>query len=174
MKKSNLNKFKFLSFLLFGTLFLTYGCNIPNSAYFQKEVSVKDGQWASDMEPVFTLNIKDTTCEYQTYILLRNSDDYPYSNIWLMIRVKKPGATSFPAIGKRINLKLANVKGVWLGKGMGSIWEHKIPLNNKDNLHFEKPGTYQIQITQIMRNDPLQGILNAGIIVEKSSLKKKS
>jgi len=48
---------------------------------------------------------------------------------------------------------------------MDDIIEQRL-LINKQPLHLQ-PGTYQFTIQQIMREDPLQNVLNAGLRVEK-------
>jgi gliding motility-associated lipoprotein GldH len=163
------NKFKsfWLCSVLAGMMFLMVaGCKMPTPSYFRKEVSLKNGVWPSAIQPVFTMDISDTSAAYQTYILLRHDDAYPFSNIWLQMAVMQPGDTTYSKV-ERINLKLADVSGAWLGKGMGSVWEHKIPLGKKEGLHFSKSGVYQIRIVQMMRQDPLPGLLNVGIMVRK-------
>lgn len=166
MEINKLKDLRLLSLALSFLLFFAAGCEMPSPNNFRKEISLKNGNWPSNNQPVFTIAIKDTSALYQTYILLRHDDTYPFSNIWLRLRVMQPGDTAYSQ-GEMINLKLADVSGAWLGKGMGSIWEHKIPLRKKEGLHFPKAGSYKIRISQIMREDPLPGILNAGIMVQK-------
>ena len=153
-------------FVLGAALLLPTACQMPSSAYFQKEAALKNGEWKAAYQPVFTVEVKDTSASYQTYLLLRHDDSYPFSNIWLRLSTKQPGDTAFTR-SEKINLTLADMSGSWLGKGMGSIWEHKIPLGRKEGLHFPQPGIYQIQMTQIMREDPLPGVMNVGIMIEK-------
>jgi hypothetical protein len=47
---------------------------------------------------------------------------------------------------------------------MDDIYEHRIPLAPEQNL---KAGTYTFTIEQIMREDPLKNVLNAGLRLEK-------
>ncbi|HET8573846.1 MAG TPA: gliding motility lipoprotein GldH [Edaphocola sp.] len=152
-------------FFLF-VICLSEACQMPSGAKYQKEVPITNAAWNYNFQPFFSINIKDTSARYQTYILLRHDASYPFANIWLRLWVKQPGDSAW-SNGERLDLRLADISGSWLGKGMGSVWEHKIPLNKTQNLHFSKPGTYQVKVEQIMRDNPLAGILNAGIIVEK-------
>lgn len=141
-------------------------CQMPSGAKYQKEVAIDNGVWRYNFQPFFSIDIKDPSAHYQTFILLRHDASYPFANIWLRLWIKQPGSSAW-SNGERLNLRLADISGAWLGKGMGSVWEHKIPLNKRQNIHFSKPGTYQVKIEQIMRDNPLAGVLNAGIIVEK-------
>lgn len=156
----------FILAIVSGLSLIGNSCNIPPSDYFQKEIAIRNASWPADLQPVFTIDIKDVSAKYQTYILLRNDDSYPFSNIWLLLSVKQPGRAAFSP-GKLINLQLADIQGAWLGRGMGSLWEHKIPFNDKDNLRFPEKGIYQVRIAQVMRQNPLSGILNVGLAVEK-------
>jgi hypothetical protein len=47
---------------------------------------------------------------------------------------------------------------------MDDIYEHRQPLTGKVRL---KAGTYKLILENIMREDPLQHVLNAGIRIEK-------
>jgi len=158
---------KYSAGVLLGAMALFAACQMPSGAQYQKEVPVVNGAWNYNFQPFFTIDIKDTSAHYQTYILLRHDAAYPFANIWLRLWVKQPGDSAW-SNGERLNLRLADISGAWLGTGTGSIWEHKIPLNRKQNLHFSKPGTYQVRMEQIMRDNPLRGVLNAGLIVEKT------
>lgn len=148
-------------------ILITIGsCKFPATPTFQKEYALKNAKWDSENTLKFEVEIKDTGAVYQSYILLRHDDNYPYSNIWLRLNSKLQGNDNDKK-GVRLNLKLADLNGVWLGKGMGSIWEHKIPLSKKEGLIFEQPGIYEISLTQIMREDPLTSVLNAGLVIQK-------
>ena len=67
----------------------------------------------------------------------------------------------------RYEFKLAKKDGEWLGKGSGDIFTFNFPLLT--NFRFAKPGKYEIEITQNMRDNPLVGISDIGITVSKQS-----
>lgn len=53
----------------------------------------------------------------------------------------------------------------WLGTGMDDIIEQRIPFDSKP---FPlKKGMYTFTLQQVMREDPLQNVMAAGIRVEK-------
>jgi len=52
----------------------------------------------------------------------------------------------------------------WLGTGMDDIYEHRIKLTDPQYL---KAGIYHFRIEQIMREDPLENVMNIGLRVEK-------
>jgi gliding motility-associated lipoprotein GldH len=79
------------------------------------------------------------------------------------VSVQPPGDSVFV---NRRNLTLATDQKGWLGKGMDDIFEHRILLN-PNPVKFSKRGVYKFTLQQIMREDPLGNILNAGIRLEK-------
>lgn len=63
------------------------------------------------------------------------------------------------------NFKLGDNRLGWLGTTMDDVIEHRMLITNKP-VKLKK-GNYTFQLQQVMREDPLQNILNAGIRVEK-------
>ena len=151
----------FLPFVL--ALFL-YGC--VSSPYYQKDYTIPGNQWSSDFEPSFRFEITDTTASYDMQYLIRHTSAYPYSNIWLMVEVKKPGATQYERT--RVEIPLAEPTGKWLGRNMGEIWEQRMPLSLAlDSTMLHIPGVWEIKFSHNMRMDPLPEVLQTGLRVEK-------
>jgi gliding motility-associated lipoprotein GldH len=115
--------------------------------------------WATADTASFTFDIKDTTVPYKLFFVMRHEDAYGYRNIWLNIKATTPD-TSF--VVKKEFILSDNNK--WLGNAMDDIIEHRIPFNM---LKLRKPGVCTFTLQQVMREDPLQHVLNAGIRVEK-------
>ena len=65
-----------------------------------------------------------------------------------------------------LNLQLADNKIGWLGTGMDDIFEHRIRITSSP-IQFKKPGDYRFSFEQLMREDPLEHILNVGLRIEK-------
>jgi gliding motility-associated lipoprotein GldH len=139
-------------------------CNVP-SPYFQKEVAIPKNLWAYTFKPKFTFNITDTTAGYQPYFLIRHTQAYPYSNLWLWMYVKTPGDSILKK--SRVHIVLAEPGGKWLGRGMGEIYEQRLRFSLGDSINFRKAGTYEVSLEQNMRINPLPDILNVGLRVEK-------
>ena len=114
-------------------------------------------------KPSFTFTIKDTLAPYNIYLVLRHTDAYSFNNIWLKITRKGPDTT----YTQQVDLRLATNTQGWLGTGMDDIWEHRIPVTQGATT-FRKSGDYQFTLEQVMRQDPLLHVLNAGIRVEKA------
>jgi gliding motility-associated lipoprotein GldH len=132
---------------------------------YEKVVPIPDHEWHSSFKPQFTFTIKDTTSPYQVFIILRHNDKYNYNNIWLNLYTKGPGDTIQKA---QYELALASADKGWMGSAMDDLYEHRIALTpNNQKLYFKKPGQYTFSVEQIMREDPLENVLDVGLRIEK-------
>jgi gliding motility-associated lipoprotein GldH len=92
--------------------------------------------------------------------VLRHEDAYHYKNIWLQVKVKDPDSSyTF----KREFTLADNTK--WLGMSIDDITEHRM-IFNEAPIRLKK-GDYTFTLQQIMREEPLEHLLSAGIRVEK-------
>jgi gliding motility-associated lipoprotein GldH len=132
---------------------------------YEKNVSIPNHEWASAFKPQFKFNIKDTSSPYQLYILLRHNDKYNYNNIWLNLYAQAPGQ---PVQKFLLELPLAaNEKG-WLGTAMDDLYDHRIALTlDPEKFNFKKAGEYTFTVEQIMREDPLEHVMDIGLRIEK-------
>lgn len=144
-------------------IFLT-GC-LP-SPHYQKAVVPPGQRWSVDYKPAFRFEVNDTAARYHMYFLIRHTDVYPFSNIWLKIYTRKPGDKVFDV--SRIEIPLAEPNGRWLGRGMGGIWEQRMPIT-RDNapMRFPRAGVYELRFEQCMRIDPLPEVMQVGLRVEQ-------
>ena len=129
---------------------------------YEKSVTIPGHQWQRSFKPSFDFTIKDTTSPYRLYLVLRHNEKYNFNNIFVNVFVKGPGSDTVQKIQQ--NLVLATNDKGWLGTGMDDIYEHRIPLGPDQSL---KAGNYTFTLEQIMREDPLENVLNAGLRVEK-------
>lgn len=127
---------------------------------YEKDVTIPGFKWKSSFRPEFTFTIKDTSAPYQIFLVLRHSDRYNYNNIWINLYSQPPGDTFHKAA---FELPLATNEK-WLATGMDDIYEHRIKLTDPQYL---KAGTYRFKVEQIMREDPLENVMDVGLRVEK-------
>ncbi len=157
---------KKLLFVLFATVLVLSGC-LP-SPYYQKQYNIPKNAWHNDYKPTFKFEVTDTTAPYHLYFIIRHTDAYPYSNIWVWVNTKQPGDTTYERA--RIEIPLTDQSGKWFGRGMGELWEQRMPITRNDQpMRFNKMGTYEIQFEQNMRINPLPEVLNIGLRVEKDT-----
>jgi gliding motility-associated lipoprotein GldH len=133
---------------------------------YEKDVAIPQHAWSSGFKPAFTFTIKDTSSPYQLFLILRHTEKYNYTNIYINLYAQQPGADSTRKI--QFDLPLANGEYGWLGTGMDDIYEHRIPLTpSGQQFYFRKPGNYTFSVEQIMREDPLKNVLDVGLRIEK-------
>lgn len=129
---------------------------------YEKSVAIPQHAWKNSFKPTFTFTIKDTSSLYQLFLVLRHTEKYNYTNIYITLYTLLPGQDTAMKIRRDLTLA-TNDKG-WLAKGMDDIYEHRIELGDPQTL---KAGTYTFTLEQIMREDPLENILDVGLRVEK-------
>jgi len=93
---------------------------------------------------------------------LRHNEKYNFNNIYVNVYVKGPGQDTAQKIQE--NLVLATNEKGWLASGMDDIYDHRIQLGPEQSL---KAGKYNFIIEQIMRENPLNNVLNVGLRIEK-------
>lgn len=146
-------------------IFLFSACQ--HTLSYEKYFPVARGSWNSSQKLFFPVEIKDTSVLYNIYVNVRNTDDYPFCNLWMTIGTKFPAGRSFE---KRINLTLADSTGRWMGESQGDLYDERILI--QQDAYFQTPGTYTFSLEQIMRQDPLPGILAVGLRVENTQIKR--
>lgn len=156
-KKCSLKKFLFICLVATIT-----SCNTID--VYEKTKLFATHNWKSADHPSFTFEIQDTTSLYNIFVVFRHTDAYNYNNLWLNVTTVAPGDT---ATSRQLNLKLADNNHGWLGSGMDDIFEHRIKIT-RGPVKLQK-GTYLFTLQQIMREEPLQHVMNAGIRVEKAN-----
>lgn len=136
---------------------------------FEKNVAVKKDVWDSRFIPSFSVEISDTSLLYNLYVTVHHTEIYPFQNIWLLVSTRFPDSTKS---SKRIEVMLANDEGRWFGENLGEIWDYSTLI--QENAFFTRPGTYTFTLEQIMRQDPLPGIMSIGIRVENTGIRRSN
>ncbi len=149
----------------FCVFLLLAGCG-PSPVY-QRSEGVPGLKWAAAFRPKFSFQIADTTATYNLFFLIRHTEAYPFSNIWMQFSIQGPADKA--ARSQRIEIPLAAENGQWYGRGMNEIWEQRMPIATErgPNITFPKAGRYTVQFQQLMRTNPLPEVLNVGLRVEK-------
>jgi gliding motility-associated lipoprotein GldH len=154
------------NFLVLFVLFALCLATCTSIDLYEKNVTIPGHRWTSSFKPEFTFTIKDSTVPYQLFLVLRHTAKYNYKNIYINLYTRQPDKDSTEKI--RFDLTLATDEKGWLGSGMDDIYEHRIPLTPPEqDLYFKRSGTYTFTVEQIMREDPLENVMNVGLRIEK-------
>ncbi|WP_018627234.1 gliding motility lipoprotein GldH [Niabella aurantiaca] len=118
-------------------------------------------EWRKNVPAVIELDIADTAT-YQLYLLVRHTQQYRYNNLVARISIKD--TANQPITSFRVNASLVTPSGKWAGNNIDDLYDHRIRLNTDVPL---KKNRYRFTISQLMKDDPLLFILNAGIGIKK-------
>jgi gliding motility-associated lipoprotein GldH len=133
---------------------------------YEKSVAVPGHSWKNSFKPSFTFIIKDTASPYQIFLILRHTDKYNFNNIYINLYARQPNQDTMQSV--KYDLTLATNEKGWLASGMDDIYEHRIPLTpTQQQFYFKKPGNYIFTVEQIMRENPLNNVLDVGLRIEK-------
>ena len=155
-----MSKLKYIFSLLAVALMMT-SCTDNNLV--DTNDSVTENSWLYAKSAKASVEIKEANQPYAIYFKLRHTLDYKYANIFVVLKLKGDSLNK----STRHEFKLAKNDGEWLGKGSGNIFTYNFLLLKE--YHFPKPGKYEIEITQNMRDNPLVGISDVGITVSKQA-----
>jgi len=142
-------------------LILLGACASDQIADYQ---SIDQGLWAEDHKIEFDLPALDSLRQYDVLLSLRNSNDYPFNNLFLLVTMTHPDG--FAEIDT-LEYRMAAPDGTWLGVGSGNIKDNLLAY--KEAMTFEKTGRYRLSVRHAMRNNgevqgvsPLKGIVELG------------
>jgi gliding motility-associated lipoprotein GldH len=137
------------------------GCS--QDRVFEQYVSLKNDEWFLSQRPNFYYEIKDTSARYNVYFNVRHTGNYNYSNLFVYFLLQGPKS---PLEKKRLEFRLAEEDGKWLGSGLGDVYSNQIEILHE--VKFQKPGVYSFGFEQNMRDNPLQGIEDVGVLIAKA------
>ncbi len=111
-----------------------------SNTVFEEYKTIEDGSWNTDSILSFNYEVKDTISMHQIQIKVRHTVDYEYQNLFLFVHTD---------VVDTVELLLADKRGKWYGKGIGSIREF-VYVYQKDKVYSEK-GKKIISVEQAMR-----------------------
>ncbi len=148
-------------------LLALWGC--ADNLVHQADAPIPNGAWDNGLKPAFAFDISDTVSKHDVYIDVRHTGDYAYSDLYLFVDLEGPGGR---AQRDTVECILADPTGRWLGRGTGFIFasrtRHAKVLYRLGN-RFPAAGRYTITLEQAMRENPLPGVLDVGVTVERSA-----
>jgi len=153
--------------LLFFVLLFLFSCD--EKRVFD-EYKATGESWKKDSIMEFHFEEKDSTKRYNLFVNIRNNNDYPFNNLFIIVALKRPDG-----LVKRDTLQyeMTHPDGTLLGEGFSDVKESK--LFYKENFRFNKPGKYKIQIQQAVRQtgkitgvEELPGVTEVGFRIEST------
>ncbi|MHA7055616.1 gliding motility lipoprotein GldH [Aquimarina sp. M1] len=152
----------------FTLLFIIIGlASCDNARVFDEYKTVSDS-WEKDEKISFVLPELDSLERYNLFINIRNTNDYKFSNLFLISEMEFPNGK---IITDTLEYNMAKPNGEWLGIGFTDIKESK--LWYRENVVFSENGTYKVVFEHAMRKNgetlgihSLEGITDIGFRIE--------
>lgn len=130
---------------------------------YEQNTNISQYSWDYKIPLTFSVEITDTISPNNMYINVRNDGTYRFSNLFLFVNTILPQGQH---LRDTVEITLASADGQWLGKGLGDIYANRYMF--RKNFRFPQKGTYKFELIQAMRVNPLLGIMDAGIRIEKA------
>lgn len=147
--------------------YILISCN-PN-VVFDETKKVNEKGWNMNDIVEFEVEIKDTLRLYDFAINIRNTTDYPNSNIFFFIKTFYPDGSITKC--DTVECYLAYLDGSWTGKGSGRIKDNRFWFTQK--VIFPMKGTYRFELQQATRDTNLVGISDIGLHIEYHNQNRK-
>lgn len=144
-------------------LFVLTSCD-PARVY-EQNIDIPEGNWSVTNTPVFEFEIQDTTQQYDIYFNVRYNLEYKFYNLYMQHKLFGPDSTLLSSQLHEL-LLMDSKTGKPLGKGFSDTYD--LQARAIEGITFPKSGTYRLELTQYMRQDPLTDILSVGVRVAKT------
>lgn len=155
----------FKRIIFFMMALLALSCQ--NDTLVDQTISLSDQGWLQKNKIIIDFQVGDTSKSYDVRVALRQSNEYPYYNLYFVPKIINPE-------GKVIKRAFAEAflydakTGKPKGSGLGDMYSHQYTIFK--NLRFTRIGKHQISLEQSMRTDTLKGVISAGAsIIETPS-----
>lgn len=143
---------------LLSLLAIVTACSNVAFCHFEK---IDNNEWREADVLNFKPVLNDSTSLYDLEIAVRHTDDYPFQNIWLYVAHREEYNVKIDTL----QLILADDWGRWQGDGHGLV--KTFTSLYKGEYKLSKGANFGITIKHAMREDPLPGITDVGLIVKK-------
>lgn len=129
---------------------------------YEQYSAIPNKGWHKDSSAVFDVPISDSSTLNNLYINLRNTSSYPFSNIYLFIKVTAPSGVF---TRDTVEYILVDQYGRWNGKGFSKMLDNRLAY--RKFVRFPQSGIYRFEVQQGMRMDVLPHITDIGLRIEK-------
>lgn len=152
-------KIKNITYLLIAIVVFS-SCN--SKVVYDDNQQVSQDAWKTNDKLYYEVDIKDTTQAYKLAINIRNTTDYPYSNIYFYLNTILPDGK----VTKKdtIECYLAYPDGTWKGKGSSKMKDNRFWIAK--NVKFDQVGKYIFELRQATTDSTLKGISDIGLHIE--------
>lgn len=118
-------------------------CDSPD--FFNEYKSLPNG-WNKEEPITFDFESLDTLQTHNAYLNIRTTKQYPYSNLFVTIKLTAPEGTT---VIDTLQYQMANPDGSMLGEGFTDVKEHKLIW--RKSLVLKQQGVYTVEVNHAMR-----------------------
>lgn len=149
--------------LVFSLLIIIFLSACSYNSVYDDFAVIENGNWHYQDTVNFSFEVTDTTqfCDFN--LIVRNDNDYHYSNFISFVRLEFPNGR---ARMDTVEMILAAPNGNWLGQGLGDIYSNEQMYLRRTR--FPIKGEYKFQILHAMRDELLLGINDVGIAIRET------
>ncbi|MFK7781196.1 gliding motility lipoprotein GldH [Psychroserpens sp.] len=131
-------------------------------------------QWHKDSVISFGITAPDTINNYNLFVNLRNTNDYKYSNLFLVVELDYPNGKT---IKDTLEYRMTAPDGSFLGSGFTDVKENKLWYKGFNEPYvFSEVGEYKVKVQHAMRKNGqvngvmnLEGITDIGFRIERNN-----
>jgi gliding motility-associated lipoprotein GldH len=127
-------------------------------------------KWHKDSIIEFNITPPDSITPYNLFVNIRNTSDYKYSNLFLIVEMNFPNGK---VVNDTLEYLMTKPNGAFLGTGFSDVKENK--LWYKEGVIFSETGEYKVKIQHAMREngnikgvENLEGITDVGFRIEQT------
>ena len=137
-------------------------CNSKNRIYSENKELSPQMEWLKKDSRTFNVPIENTDNTYDLSLSFRYVEGFPYEALKVNIIETSPSGKE---TSKEYDLKVREESGEYIGEVALDIWdsEHLIEANKK----YSEKGKYTYKIEHVMPKDPVQMVMEIGVILDK-------
>lgn len=150
-------------------LLVTTFISCDNNRVYDSYHTMNNG-WVKEQPIQFEISDVDSIEPHNLFITLRNTNEYKYSNLFLIVKMDFPNGKK---LTDTLEYEMSTADGKWLGTGFNDVKENK--LWYKEGVRFRESGTYKFSIEHAVRKNGnitgdlrLEGITEVGLRIERS------
>ncbi|MEO6189386.1 MAG: hypothetical protein ABIO44_02520 [Saprospiraceae bacterium] len=144
--------------------FILISCS--KETLFSSSTKILNSSWDETQNISFEWNNVDTTTRYDLVLLVKHTDQIPSQNVYVKCKSTSPDLKSSEQV---VSLELLANNGVPFGScAFGSC---SVNIILATNLYFPLIGKYSLTLAPFSRINPISGIDEIGLNIEKFSSK---
>lgn len=148
---------------LLSLLILSIGCKDENQVYKNYYKNFTDYNWASSKIVEFTPTIEDINSDYDIIFSFRHIYGIPLENLHINVEITTPSGV---ITNKAYTIEVFNNKDKYLGDCAVDYCDLDTII--EADFKFDETGTYKFNISQMEDKDPLNFVMEVGLIINKA------